>query len=146
MSYAITYENLHKFTTTVFEACGVPAEKSLIAANVLCYADENGIDSHGVFNLSRIYVPQLLSGSINPRTTPEVISDNAATVLLDGHGGLGLLVADYAMDLAIEKAKKFGVSMVIVRGSTHFGSAGYYAAKALKKKMIGIILKDIAIS
>lgn len=138
MSYAITYEDLHLFTANVFEACGVSTEKSSIAANVICYADENGIDSHGVFNLSRIYVPQLLSGNINPRATPEVIADNVATALLDGHGGLGLLIADYAMDLALEKAKKFGIGMVNVRRSTHFGSAGYYAAKALKEKMIGI--------
>lgn len=143
MSYDISHENLHKFTAAIFEACGVSTEKSFIAANILCYADEKGIDSHGVFNLSRIYVPQLLSGVINPQAAPELISDNAASVLLDGHRGLGLIVADYAMDVAIERAKKFGISIVIVRGSSHFGCAGYYAAKALKENMIGIALTNL---
>ena len=42
------------------------------------------------------------------------------------------------MKMAIEKAKKYGMGMVAVRNSCHYGIAGYYASMAIKEGMIGI--------
>ena len=42
------------------------------------------------------------------------------------------------MQMAIDKAKQYGLGMVVVRNSTHYGIAGYYATMATKAGMIGI--------
>lgn len=41
------------------------------------------------------------------------------------------------MELAIEKAKKFGIGMVAARGSNHYGICGYYTLMAMEKDLIG---------
>ena len=40
--------------------------------------------------------------------------------------------------MAIDKAKKYGMGMVAVRNSTHYGIAGYYALMAIDAGMIGL--------
>jgi LDH2 family malate/lactate/ureidoglycolate dehydrogenase len=51
---------------------------------------------------------------------------------------MGHVIAFNAMKLAIEKAKKFGLGMVTVRNSSHYGFAGYYPLMAVRENMIGI--------
>jgi L-2-hydroxycarboxylate dehydrogenase (NAD+) len=40
------------------------------------------------------------------------------------------------MDLAISKAKEFGIGIVVARNSTHYGMAGFYSMIALKENLI----------
>ena len=42
------------------------------------------------------------------------------------------------MSMAIEKARQYGMGMVVVRHSSHYGIAGYYALMAARAGMIGI--------
>ena len=42
------------------------------------------------------------------------------------------------MEIAIKKAKEFGMGMVAVRNSTHYGIAGFYPLMAVNEGMIGI--------
>jgi LDH2 family malate/lactate/ureidoglycolate dehydrogenase len=58
--------------------------------------------------------------------------------VIDGHNGMGHVVSYNAMKLAIEKARKYGMGMIAVRNSSHYGIAGYYAMMAVRENMIGI--------
>ena len=51
---------------------------------------------------------------------------------------MGQVIAQKAMALAIKKAKKYGMGMVVVRNSTHYVIAGYYTGMATENDMIGI--------
>lgn len=51
---------------------------------------------------------------------------------------MGQVIGYTAMKMAIEKAKKYGMGMVAVRNSTHYGIAGYYTTMATDEGMIGI--------
>jgi LDH2 family malate/lactate/ureidoglycolate dehydrogenase len=51
---------------------------------------------------------------------------------------MGHVIAKKSMQIAIDKAKKYGLGMVAVRNSTHYGIAGYYSIMAAKAGMIGI--------
>jgi L-2-hydroxycarboxylate dehydrogenase (NAD+) len=62
--------------------------------------------------------------------------------VVDGDSGLGLVVAPFAMNIAIEKAKHVGTGWVSVQNSNHFGIAGYHAMMALAYDMIGIALTN----
>ncbi|WP_051217526.1 Ldh family oxidoreductase [Paenibacillus assamensis] len=136
-------EPLHQFVTKVFQACGVSENYSRTAADVLCYADEKGFDTHGITNLDRIYVARLQDGRINPQAEFSIETETLGTATLDAKQGLGLVAGARAMELAIEKARATGIGCVVVRNSSHFGSAGYYTAQALDAGMIGIAMTNL---
>ena len=115
-----------------------PGEDAAIVADVLIHADKFGFDSHGVNRLKNIYLDRIKLGILNPVTNIEIVREGPTTAVVDGHNGMGQVIASYSMKLAIEKAKKFGMGMVAVRNSTHYGFAGYYALMAVRENMIGI--------
>ncbi|MCY1152360.1 MAG: Ldh family oxidoreductase [Sphaerochaetaceae bacterium] len=134
----IAFEDLEKFMKEALINAGIPEEDATTIGEVLIESDKRGIDSHGIGRLKPIYIDRIDKGIMNPITEIEVVKDQDATAVLDGHNGLGHVVSKKAMDMAIEKAKKYGVGMVAVRNSTHYGIAGYYALMATKADMIGI--------
>ncbi|HRS53789.1 MAG TPA: Ldh family oxidoreductase [Bacteroidales bacterium] len=129
---------LEHFVKSIFIKAGVPESDANICASVLIEADKLGIDSHGVNRLKPIYIDRIKEGIINPITNIEIIKEAPATALIDGHNGMGQVVAYKSMNIAIDKAKKYGIGMVAVRNSNHYGIAGYYGLMATKQNMIGI--------
>ncbi|MFE6101748.1 Ldh family oxidoreductase [Streptomyces laurentii] len=126
-------------TAGCFARLGVPEDRARVAAEALCYGDLTGMDSHGVFNLGRLYRPLLESGRADPAAEPEILRDLGACVLTDHHRALGLWAASAAMDLAAERAGRYGIGLVAVRGATHFGCAGVHARRAADRGLIGLI-------
>jgi LDH2 family malate/lactate/ureidoglycolate dehydrogenase len=122
----------------VFIKAGVPPGDAAVCAEILIESDKRGIDSHGVGRFKPIYIDRIKEGIQNPVTRFELVRDGLATAVADGHDGMGQVIGKRAMDLAIEKAKKYGLGMVAVRNSTHYGIAGYYATLATRAGMIGI--------
>jgi LDH2 family malate/lactate/ureidoglycolate dehydrogenase len=51
---------------------------------------------------------------------------------------MGQVISKRAMQMAIDKAKKYGMGMVAVRNSCHYGIAGYYVNQANEQGCIGI--------
>lgn len=134
----ISWELLENFMTSAFEKVGVPHNDAVICTDVLMESDRRGIESHGCNRFKPIYIDRIKSGIQNPVTEFEIIRDNKATAVVDGHDGMGMVIAYNAMNMAIKKAKEYGMGMVAVRNSTHYGIAGYYATMATKEGMIGI--------
>ena len=66
------------------------------------------------------------------------MKETPTTAVIDGHDGMGQVIGYKSMKMAIDKAKKYGLGMVAVRNSCHYGIAGYYATMATKENMIGI--------
>ena len=113
----------------IFEKEGFSAEDARAIADVLMQADLFGIESHGAQRLM-YYHRNIRSGSVNISARPEVLRETPVSALIDGHFGMGALVARFAMRTAIEKAKQSGVGMAVVRNSSHYGIAGYYTLMA----------------
>jgi len=134
----ISWKLVGDFMTAVFEKMGVPHEEALICADVLMESDRRGIESHGCNRFKAIYIDRILAGIQNPVTEYEILRETATTAVVDGHDGMGMIVGYKAMQMAIDKAKKYGMGMVTARNSTHYGIAGYYATMATKQGMIGI--------
>lgn len=134
----IDFITMESFMTDVFKGIGVPEEDAKICARVLIAADKNGIDSHGINRLKAIYYDRIKEGIQFPVTNFEVIKEGPTTAVIDGHDGMGQVIACKSMNMAIEKAQRYGMGMVAVRNSTHYGIAGYYAAMAAEAGMIGI--------
>jgi L-2-hydroxycarboxylate dehydrogenase (NAD+) len=135
---SLQFEALEKFMVNVLVKAGIPEEDAKIICDVLLSADKLGFDSHGVNRLKSIYLDRIKEGILNPVTNFSIVKEGPATAVMDGHDGMGHVISYNAMRLAIEKARKYGLGMVTVRNSSHFGFAGYYSLMAVRENMIGI--------
>ncbi|GAB4539836.1 MAG: Ldh family oxidoreductase [Pleurocapsa sp.] len=139
MNYYLPCDYLEQFMQDVFQRIGVPESDAKICADVLITADKRGIDSHGIGRLKPIYYDRIVKQKIQqPVTKIEVVRDRLATAVIDGHHGMGMVISTYCMNLAIKKAKKYGLGMVVARNSTHYGIAGYYTLMACQENAIGL--------
>ena len=134
----VPFDIMEQFMVDALKAVGVPEEDAKICADVLITADKRGIDSHGINRLKPIYIDRIKAGIQSPITKFEIVKEGPTTAVVDGHNGMGHVIAKKCMELAIEKAKKYGMGMVVARNSTHYGIAGYYVLMAVKEGMIGI--------
>lgn len=134
----IPFQVMEEFMVKVLEKSGVPIADAKIITDVLIQADKFGFDSHGVNRLKPIYLDRIKDGILNPVTNFKVVREGPTTAVIDGQNGMGHVISTSAMKMAVEKAKQFGMGMVVVRNSSHYGFAGYYSLMAVKENMIGI--------
>ncbi len=128
---------LESFMRDVFQKLGVPEEDASISAESLITSDLRGIESHGIQRL-KMYYDRIRQGVQFPVTQMEIVRESPTTAVVDGHHGMGQVIGYRSMQMAIEKARKYGMGSVAVRNSAHFGIAGYYALMAVKAGMIGM--------
>ncbi len=136
-----TYSQLHQFAISIFKKMNCSDAHAMLAANALLSADLRGIDSHGIARLSG-YVRLWEVKRVNATPAIQIVHETPSTAVLDGDQGLGLVVAQEAMKIAIAKAEKVGTGWVSVQNSNHFGIAGYHAMLALEHNMIGVAMTN----
>ena len=141
MEQIFSYQQLFAFAKAVFLKIGCSLTDAETATKALLSADLRGIDSHGVARLSG-YVRLWEIKRVNANSQIKIIHETQSTAVVDGDAGLGLVVAPYAMQVAIDKAKNAGTGWVSVQNSNHFGIAGYHAMMALPNDMIGIAMTN----
>ena len=134
----LDWKTAEGFVTDAFVGAGVPLEDAKICTDVLLESDRRGIESHGCNRFKPFYIDRIKKGIQQPVTNFEIVKDTPTTAVVDGHDGMGQVIGYKAMSLAIEKAKKYGMGMVAVRNSCHYGIAGYYATMATKAGCIGM--------
>jgi len=133
----LDWKTLHDFTKDAFMGVGVPEEDAEIVVDVLLESDRRGIESHGCNRFKPIYIDRINAGIQQPVTNFEIIKETPTTAVVDGHHGMGQVIGYKAMSMAIAKAKEYGMGMVVVRNSCHYGIAGYYSTMATKAGCIG---------
>ena len=141
MQSSYSYQQLYKFTKAVFLKIGCNDTHADTATSVLLSADMRGVDSHGIARLSG-YVRLWEAGRVNPNPDIQIIHQTPSTAVVDGDKGLGLIVAQEAMKIAMAKAEQVGTGWVSVKNSNHFGIAGIHAMMSLEKDMIGMAMTN----
>ena len=134
----VPFAVVERFMVDILMKAGIPEADARIVGDVLIQADKFGFDSHGVNRLKSIYLDRIRDGILNPVTNYKIMKEGPTTAVIDGQNGMGHVISYNAMKLAIEKAKKYGMGMVAVRNSSHYGFAGYYPLMAVRENMIGI--------
>lgn len=134
----LDWKTAEAFITDAFVGAGVPREDAEICTDILLESDRRGIESHGCNRFKPIYIDRINWGIQNPVTNFEIIKETPTTAVVDGHDGMGQVIGHKAMSLAIKKAKEYGMGMVVVRNSCHYGIAGYYTTMATKAGCIGM--------
>ncbi len=125
MSAPVDPVRLIEFCAAVYAGQGVPEPDARLIADTLVQADLWGHQSHGVLRLGW-YLDRLRNKVMNPVTKPEFVIDGGAMAVIDGHDGVGHVLAKIAAEEAIKRAKAHGIGAVGVRMSNHFGTCMYY--------------------
>ncbi len=135
----VPVDRLEDFTYRAFVAMGVPEAEAVYCTRGLIQSELRCLpgQGQGVRRLP-VYYERIRNRWIIPGAPFEVVKETPALALVDGHNGLGSVIAQRAMELAIQKAKVSGIGTVIVRNSTHFGSSAVPARLAVEQDCIGI--------
>jgi LDH2 family malate/lactate/ureidoglycolate dehydrogenase len=134
----VSAERLTEFAVAVLVALGVPEPDAGLVADSLVTADLWGHQSHGVLRL-RWYVDRIRAGVMAAVTTPEIVSDTGALAVVDGHDGVGQVLAAFAAREAVRRAREHGVGVVAVRNSNHFGTAAYFTRMAARDGCVAVL-------
>ncbi|MEE1032077.1 MAG: Ldh family oxidoreductase [Ruminococcus sp.] len=134
----VPWQLVDDFMTAAFVKLGLPEDEARLCSDVLLESDRRGIESHGCNRFKPIYVDRIKAGILNPVTKIDILKETPTTAVLDANDGMGMVASKKAMDMCIEKARKYGMGMVAVRNSSHYGIAGYWSTMASKQNMIGI--------
>lgn len=139
----IRIDNLSEVVLETLNNVGVSLEDAKIILDTILFANRRGVATHGVGRLP-LYVHKIAAGHYNPRNETEILVDNAAYALLDAHNGFGQVVAYRATQMAIEKAKQYGIAIVGVRNSNNFGTAGYFGDMAAREGCAAMVYANAA--
>lgn len=139
----IPYQELFECSVEIMKACGESEENAETVAYNLLKADARKITTHGTYLLTPIYkrakVKQL---TLPTRTT--IVKDDAATAVIDGGDGLGAVAGMVAVKTAVEKAKQFGIAVVMVKNTNNVGSLACYTEIAAKEGMMAMMTCNAA--
>ena len=111
-SILVGHDELGRYIREVLIANGARAKDAAVVAEGLVWANLRGGDGHGVSRLPR-YLNIIAHGEIDTKAEPTLSHDRAATFVLDCHHGFGPVAVMQAAALAVERAKKAGVSKVV---------------------------------
>ena len=117
--------DLRALGVAVMRAHGVDAGIAATVVDVLLYADERGVASHGLTRLPG-YVARIGKGLVAPNARPSIVTDAASLVLMSANNGFGAVAATDAVSLLAERTATHGIAWVSVRDANHFGMVACY--------------------
>ena len=132
---------LERFAASLFAAAGAPEADASAVARHLVDSNLCGHDSHGVVR-APAYLAAVSEGRTVPGAPLRLERDDGATALLDGGWNFGQVVAARAMEIACERAREGGVSVVLAHRSAHAGRLGAYVEQAVGRGLIGIVMAN----
>lgn len=136
--WTTTRTYLDEACRAAFRAAGASEADALLVARHLVDNDTIGHHSHGVIRL-REYADAIDRGELIPEAQPRIVREAASTAQIDGMWAFGQVVAEFATDLAIGKARSAGIAAVTMRRVKHIGRLGRYAEMAAGAGMASII-------
>ncbi|KAI0473802.1 Malate/L-lactate dehydrogenase [Xylariaceae sp. FL0804] len=129
------------FVENVLAGNGVPAENAAIVAKCLVAADLRGVDTHGI-NRIPSYMTRIRQGVLDPTASPEMTYVTPVVGQVDGRNGFGFLAASLGMAAAVGMAREFGIGMVSVKHSNHFGMSAWIVQQAVDAGMMSMVFTN----
>ncbi|KAJ5624955.1 hypothetical protein N7510_001264 [Penicillium lagena] len=133
--------DLEEFVQQILVANGTSTEHAGIVANCLVQADLRGVDTHGS-NRIPSYMERIRRKALDATITPELRQVTPAVAQVDGRNGFGFVAAHAGMVRAIEMAQQFGIGMVSIKHSNHFGMSAWLVKQALDADMMSLVFTN----
>ena len=140
--YPVAAEALREMIAELYTKAGMDPEEAAYHAFGLVTASLRGVDSHGVLRTSA-YLRRIQNGAINLHPHMAFVKGDHALRVLDADGASGYTAGRFGMEQAIGLAREYGVGMVLVRNSNHFGAAALYAQMAVDAGMLGFSTTNV---
>ncbi|KAJ0427080.1 Malate/L-lactate dehydrogenase [Aspergillus carlsbadensis] len=137
----ITSLDLEDFVRRVLVGNGVPDKHAAIVANCLVQADLRGVDTHGS-NRIPSYMQRIRQKVLDPSSSPELQQITPVAASVDGKNTFGFVSAHLAMQRAIEMAQEFGLGLVSVKHSNHFGMSAWLVQQAIDAGMMSLVFTN----
>ena len=134
-------DRLTSIATELLIASGASKEEAASVAKGCVLANLTGHDSHGVIAIPT-YIDRVHKGHIVPGAPFTIVQESPTTTVVDGNWGFGFVVAERAMKMTIEKAKKSNVAACTILRQSHVGRVGAYPIMAAQEGMIAIMTAD----
>lgn len=139
----IDAQKLHECALEILRTCGESEEGAKTVADSMIKADARGIVTHGTYLLTPIY-KRVQAKQLSLPTEVTVVKDGSASAVLDGGDGLGAVAGKKAVEMAVEKAKKYGVATILIRDTNNVGSLAYYTEMAAKQGTVAFMCCNAA--
>ncbi|CRG84964.1 hypothetical protein PISL3812_02128 [Talaromyces islandicus] len=139
--HSIPAPQLQQFVQSILTANGVSPTNAQITASCLVQADLRGVDTHGS-NRIPSYMERIRQGVLNASAEPTLSQRTPVVALVDGNNGFGFPAAHMGMARAIEMAREFGIGMVSVKHSNHFGMSAWLVQQAIDGGMMSLVFTN----
>jgi (2R)-3-sulfolactate dehydrogenase (NADP+) len=128
--------DLHRLARTALEKAGANSKMAEAAARHLVRAEEQGLPTHG---MSRVpfYCSMLRKGRADGAAQPAMVAERAAACLIDNRDGLPYVSAQWAIEEAIQRARRNGIGFAGIRNSAHVGVLGIHLLPVAEAGMAG---------
>ncbi|KAM0706429.1 hypothetical protein Q7P35_005755 [Cladosporium inversicolor] len=137
----ISPSSARAFAAAVLTGNGLSTEDATTVADCLVAADLRGVDTHGINRLPS-YMTRAREGITNPKAQPEVTELTPVVAQVDGKNAFGAIPSKLGMAKAIEMASKFGIGMVSIKHSNHFGMAAWLCQQAIDANMLSLVFTN----
>lgn len=134
----VAIDDLRTFCVQCLEHVNVSPAHARITAEALTVTDAMGVFTHGTKLLAG-YLRKLHGGGYRATAEPTIEREGPGWAIVYGDSGLGQVGSQFAMQLAMQKARQVGIAYVGLRNSGHIGAAGYYAAQAAREGLIAMV-------
>jgi ureidoglycolate dehydrogenase (NAD+) len=136
---SVGHDELGRFIRDLLIKHGACDHDAVVVANGLVWANLRGSDGHGVSRLPR-YLNLLARGEIDPKAQPRIVHDRAATFIIDAGHGFGPVAVMNAAAQALERARRTGICLALIRHTTHTGAIGRYAQWIAERGCAAVLL------
>lgn len=134
-------EDLVRFATSLLAKAGLDADKSKVVAEILVEGDLLGHSTHGLHLLAP-YLGDLEKGGMTKSGEPKVIADFPAALTWDGMRLPGTWLTARAIDIALERARKYGTCTVAIRRSHHIACLAAYLKRVTDQGMMVMVISS----
>ena len=139
----VAADHLAAVSVALLKGMGVEGGEAKTVADNLVMAEKRGVSTHGV-NFLPLLADRIERGQVIVPTAVTVISDADAVTHLDGGNGLGQTAATKGMRSSIDKARRFGIGLSLIRNTNHIGVLAFYTLMAAREGLIGLCMCNSA--
>ncbi|MFT4566817.1 MAG: 3-dehydro-L-gulonate 2-dehydrogenase [Saprospiraceae bacterium] len=133
----IAYDELKETLEAILLETGFKEEDAALCAEIFSNSTLDGYHSHGVNRFAE-FIKTITDGYVQLNIKPERLLSLSGFERWHGNLGPGPLVANFAMNRAIELAKEHGMGCVAMQNSSHWMRGGAYGWQAAEAGCIGI--------
>jgi (2R)-3-sulfolactate dehydrogenase (NADP+) len=131
-----TAAELQELARAALEKAGANSKMAEAAARHLVRAEEQGLPTHG---MSRVpfYCGMLRRGRADGAAQPVMKAERAGACLIDNRDGLPYVAVDWAVQEAMQRARRNGIGFAGITNSAHVGVLGIHLLAVAEANLVG---------